>query len=78
MLFNSIRNLVLVKQRTFISKSNNTCTFLTLADPKTYESVDIMPIRGMDLSRLSDGTLYKAVLHYDGRYTSVELIPAKV
>jgi hypothetical protein len=76
MKFNSIRNVKLVNIRNFTSKAGRACTFLTLADPETYESADFMPLQGLDTSKLNVGGDYSAVLHYDGRYTNVELLPA--
>lgn len=73
MLFNSVHNLRLLNIRTFTSKAGNECTFLTLADPETFENVDFMPVRGTDVSKLTVGTDYLCVLHADGRYTNVEL-----
>lgn len=67
----------LVNVRKFKSKAGNECTFLTIADPTTYENCDLMPVRDFDISRLESGKDYKAIIHYDGRYTNVELLPVK-
>ncbi len=76
MKFTSTENLVFVKARNFKSSKGNDCTFVTLANPSTYESIDVMPVKGCDLSRFAEGEKVSAVLHYDGRYTNVELLPA--
>lgn len=76
MLFRSIRNVKLVNVRNFTSRAGNPCTFLTLADPETYESADFMPVRGADVNGLHIGGDYVAELHYDGRYINVNLLPA--
>lgn len=67
----------LVNVRRFTSKAGNECCFLTIADPATYESLELMPVRGFDVKGLEVGKDYKALVHIVGRYSNVELLPLK-
>lgn len=74
MKFLSERKLRLVRVNQFVSKNGNNCTFLVLADPVTFESIQFMPIKDFDLSSVSTGKDYTAIIYCDGRYTNVELV----
>ena len=67
----------LVNVRRFTSKAGKECCFLTIADPATYESMEFMPVRELDVSRIEVGKDYKALVHIDGRYSNVDLLPLK-
>lgn len=77
MKFVSKNNVKLVDVRQFTSKTGNPCTFLTIADPVTYESGDFMPVTGLDVSSLRVGGDYIAEIVVQGRYHNVSLLPVK-
>lgn len=65
--------VVLVSVNEFKSKSGNDLCILKIADPASYENVEFFPSRGFDFSGLQPGSFYKAILDFDGRYSSIEL-----
>lgn len=77
MKFNSLRNVKLVNIRSFTSKAGKPFTFLQIADPQTYESNEFMPVNELDLASLVIGNDYLAQITVEGRYTNLNLLPAK-
>lgn len=70
-----LRNVRLVSKRCFQSRNGKDLCFLRVANPDTFESGDFLPVQGVDVSTLEEGKDYSAVLHVDGRYSNIELVP---
>ena len=55
------------------SKSDWTGTFVSIADMKTYENLELLLQDEANAKILTEGKDYTAMLHYDGRKASVTL-----
>lgn len=67
--------LVFVKERVVQREGKKDLTFVTLADPNTYESNDFL-LNDKSQSNFGQGDLLDVELEVEGRYSNVFLIPA--
>jgi len=75
MKFNYSTPVRLVNVRNFVSKKGTNCTFLTVADTKTFESIDFMPSNDFDVNVLKVGNDYNLSIDVSGRFISCTLTP---
>ena len=58
------------------SKNGKEFAFLKIADPKSYDTVELMASRDLNIDSLAEGSAYDALVDIDGRYSTVNLVPA--
>lgn len=69
------KNVVLAKVNR-VSKNGKEFAFLKIADPKSYDTVELMASRDLNIDSLAEGSAYDALVDIDGRYSTVNLVPA--
>lgn len=67
------KDVVFIGSSKLISKTGKELCFIKIADPSTYENLELMPVLGLDVSKLVVGGVYNAQLHCSGRYSNVML-----
>ena len=64
-------NVVFVKKNVVNTKNGNKITFVTIADPETYENYTGILSSKCDISGITSGSICNASLMADGRYTNI-------
>ena len=72
-----VRKSVILAKVNRVSKNGKNFAFIKIADPKTYDTVEIMASRDLNIDVLTEGDVYDALVDIDGRYSTVNLVPAK-
>ena len=70
------KNVVLAKVNR-VSKNGKEFAFLKIADPKSYDTVELMASRDLDINSLTEGEVYDALVDIDGRFSTVMLTASK-
>ena len=71
-----VRKSVVLAKVNKVSKNGKNFAFIKIADPKSYDTVEIMASRDLNLDMLTEGESYDALVDIDGRFSTVNLVPA--
>lgn len=69
--------VIYVGSNQFKSKDGKDLCFVKIADSLTFENLEVMPFSGLDIDSLVVGQVYRAELECQGRYSNLNLLPAK-
>ncbi len=72
-----VRKSVILAKVNRVSKNGKNFAFIKIADPKSYDTVEIMASRDLNIDVLTEGDTYDALVDIDGRYSTVNLVPSK-
>ncbi len=71
-----VRKGVVLAKVNKVSKNGKNFAFIKIADPKSYDTVEIMASRDLVLDSLVEGEHYDALVDIDGRFSTINLVAA--
>ena len=71
-----VRKGVVLAKVNKVSKNGKNFAFIKIADPKSFDTVEIMASRDLDVDSLVECEHYDALVDIDGRFSRVNLVPA--